>query len=175
MDVYMIMKYIGFIPLCALIFSASAFALPAEADKIKAEPVSSQQVSPVPAMESSLAKEIRGLREQIASNPTDAVLDVRLGYLLLKKGVPEEAQLLFAEALKLSPRSHAALTGEGIILARKGNLREAEQTLKAALVLNPDPVRTHYELGVVYEKLGDLDKALQEYKEGINKHEQGRK
>jgi tetratricopeptide (TPR) repeat protein len=168
-------RYVCLIPLCALIFSASAFALPVEADKTRAEHVSSQQASPAAVVDSSLAKEMRGLREQIASTPTDAVLHVRLGYLLLKKGVPDEAWLSFAEALKLSPRSHAALTGEGIVLSRKGNLKEAEQMLKAALVLNPDPVRTHYELGVVYEKLGDLDKALIEYKEGINKHEQGRK
>ena len=161
--------------LCALFFSASAFALPMEAGKAGTEPVPGRQAAPAVVVESPLDKEIRGMREQIAATPADSILHVRLGYLLLKKGVPDEAHLLFAEALKLSPRSHAALTGEGIVLSRKGNLKEAEQTLKAALVQNPNPVRTHYELGVVYEKLGDLDKALQEYKEGINKHQQGRK
>lgn len=171
----MIMRHIGFIPLCALLFSASAFALPAEAGAATPEPVKSQQATPAAVVESSLDKEIRGVRGQLASTPTAPILHVRLGYLLLKKGVPDEAQLSFAEALKLSPRSHAALTGEGIVLSRKGNLKEAEQTLKAALAQNPDPVRTHYELGVVYEKLGDPEKALREYKEGINKHEQGRK
>jgi tetratricopeptide (TPR) repeat protein len=175
MDVSMVMKHIVFIPLFALFFSASAFALPVEADKAKSEPVPGLQPSPAPVVESSLDKEIRDLRGQLVSAPADSILHVRLGYLLLKKGVPDEAWLSFAEALKLSPRSHAALTGEGIVLSRKGKLKDAEQTLKAALAQNPDPVRTHYELGVVYEKLGDLEKALQEYKEGIAKHQQGRK
>lgn len=175
MDVYMIMKYIGIILLCALILSASAFAAPVVADKAPVESVPTQQASPAPVVESSLDKEIHGLREQIALTPTASILHVRLGYFLLKKGAPDEAQVSFAEALKLSPRSHAALTGEGIVLSSKGNLREAEQTLKAALVQNPDPVRAHYELGVVYEKLGDFEKALQEYKEGISKYQQGRK
>ncbi|NTW99587.1 MAG: tetratricopeptide repeat protein [Geobacteraceae bacterium] len=171
----MIVRHTVLIPLCALIFSSSAFAVPVEADKATSVSVAGQQALPAPVVEGSLDKEIRGVREQLAAAPAESILHTRLGYLLLKKGIPDEARLLFAEALKLSPRSHAALTGEGIVLSRKGNLREAEQTLKAALVQNPDPVRTHYELGVVYEKLGEFDKALHEYKEGITKHQQGRK
>lgn len=175
MDTHMIKRYICMIPFFALLFSSSAFALPGEADRIKAEPAPERQESPLPTAENSLDKDIRDMRVQIASRPAESILHVRLGYLLLNKGVTDEAWLSFAEALKLNPRSHAAQTGEGIIYSRKGNLKEAEQTLKAALVQNPDPVRTHYELGVVYEKLGDYPKALSEYKEGISKHQQGRK
>lgn len=175
MGVCMILKYIGLIPLSILLFSASAFALPAGADTTRVEPVSPRQESSAPMVESPLDKEIRGMKDQVASSPTESLPRIQLGYLLLKKGAPDEARLYFAEALKISPRSHSALTGEGAALSSKGNLREAEQTLKAALVQNPNPVRTHYELGVVYEKLGDFEKALQEYKEGISKHQQGRK
>ena len=170
-------RYIVLISLCTLSVSAAAFAVSAETDRIKtsAESASSQRVSPAPVEESSLDKEIRSLREQITAAPADTVLQVRLGYLLLKKGAPDEAQVVFAEALKLNPRSHSAMTGEGIIQAGKGDFKGAEKTLKAALVQNPNPVRTHYELGVVYEKLGEPEKALQEYKEGITKYQQGRK
>jgi tetratricopeptide (TPR) repeat protein len=115
------------------------------------------------------------MREQIAKAPDDAVLYVRLGYLLLNAGAPADAKTAFDDALKRNEHSHAALTGEGIILARAGNLKEAEQVLKTALVRNPDPVRTLYELGLVYEKEGDPEKALAEYKEGIAKYQQGRK
>ena len=161
--------------LCCLCVSVSAQALPTEPDKAKPEQAAAQKAAPVPAHENPADKEISSLREQIAAAPANAVLHVRLGYLLLKNGAPDEAQLSFAEALKLNPRSHAAMTGEGVVQATKGDLKEAEKTLRAALAQNPNPVRTHYELGVVYEKLGDLDKALQEYKEGITKHLQGRK
>jgi Flp pilus assembly protein TadD len=161
--------------LCCLCVSAAAQALPAETDEAKPEQVATQKSVPVPATENPVDKEISSLREQIAAAPANALLQVRLGYLLLKKGAPNEAQLSFAEALKLNPRSHAAMTGVGIVQATKGDLKEAEKTLREALAQNPNPVRTHYELGVVYEKLGDPDKALQEYKEGISKHLQGRK
>jgi tetratricopeptide (TPR) repeat protein len=87
----------------------------------------------------------------------------------------DAAKASFDEALRLNPRSHAAMTGEGIVLGRKGNLKEAEQTLKEALIQNPNPVRTHYELGLVYQKSGDLEKAIAEFEEGIKKHQQGRK
>jgi|GEM_PF-655281 len=119
--------------------------------------------------------EIRSLREQIAQAPDDALLHVRLGYLLLNAGALAEAKSAFDDALNRNRYSHAAMTGEGIILARTGNLAEAERVLKAALVRNPNPVRTHYELGLVYEKSNDLEKALAEYKEGIAKYQQGRK
>lgn len=193
----MTIRHIVFVLLCTLFSSTCAFAAPSEVDKTTKEPAAAsvaqpsapapapapppapvpgqQAVSPAPVVERSYDKEIHGIREQIAATPSEAILHVRLGYLLLKKGAPDEARLSFAEALKLNPKSHAALTGEGIVQSGKGNLKEAEKTLRAALAQNPDPVRAHYELGVVYEKLGDLDKALLEYKEAIRKHEQGRK
>lgn len=186
MDVHMTTKRLVIYLFVFLACPAGAFATPTTTDKTAAKPVaapmpqpvttaSTQQATPAPVLESSIDRDMRELREQITAAPADALLQVRLGYLLLKKGAPDEARLSFAEALKINPRSHAALTGEGIVLADKGNYREAEQTLKAALAQNPNPVRTHYELGVVYEKLGDFEKAVLEYKEGIKKHQQGRK
>ena len=140
-------------------------------------PAPEKQLTPVsgPSNSSSEQNEIRSVREQIAKAPDDALLYVRLGYLLLNAGAPAEAKTAFDDALKRNSHSHAALTGEGIILARAGNFKEAEQVLKEALVRNPDPVRTLYELGLVYEKEGDFEKALAEYKEGIAKYQQGRK
>jgi Flp pilus assembly protein TadD len=106
--------------------------------------------------------------------PATAPALVRRGYLQLDKGAFAEATQSFDEALKINPHSYDAKTGKAAILARSGKLKEAEQSLREALVLNPNPVRTHYELGLIYEKLGEFDKAVAEYKEGINKHEQGR-
>ncbi|KAB0669540.1 tetratricopeptide repeat protein [Oryzomonas sagensis] len=153
--------------------AVSSWAADGTASKAAAE----KEPPPVsaPAAPHSRDNEILGLREQIARAPDDAVLYVRLGYLLLDADAPAEAKTAFDEALKRNQHSHAAMTGEGILLARAGNLREAEQVLKTALLRNPNPVRTHYELGRVYEASGDLDKALAEYKEGIAKFRQGRK
>ncbi|GFE61355.1 tetratricopeptide repeat protein [Geobacter sp. AOG2] len=165
---------------CALAGMSAVLACPASwaADgEAPQAAVPEKQPAPVsaPAAANPEEKEIRGLREQIAQAPDDSLLYVRLGYLYLNAGALTEAKAAFDDALKRNPYSHAAMTGEGIVLARTGNLKEAEQVLKTALARNPNPVRTHYELGFVYEKSGDLEKALAEYKEGIAKHQQGRK
>lgn len=128
-----------------------------------------------PVSPNSLEDGIRSLREQIARTPDDALLQVRLGYLLLDAGATAEAKAAFDEALKRNRHSPAAMTGEGIVLARTGNLKEAEEMLKAALAGNPNPVRTHYELGLVYERSGAPETALAEYKEGIAKFRQGKR
>ncbi len=140
-------------------------------------PVQAAEAGPAPAVgtESGLDQEIGSLAAGIKATPDDAILRARLGHLLLKKGALNEAKRSFDEALKLNPRSHAAMTGAGIVLARQGKLREAEQVLRDALVENPNPVRTHYELGLVCEKLGKLDEAIAEYKAALTKYRQGRK
>ncbi|QEM68139.1 tetratricopeptide repeat protein [Geobacter sp. FeAm09] len=160
------------------VMAALMVAAPWTAGAAAPEAAAPAQTAPpvvAPVAPGSGDSELFSLREQIARAPEDAVLHVRLGYLLLNAGALAEAKTAFDEALKHNRHSHAAMTGEGILLARAGNLKEAEQVLLAALVRNPDPVRTHYELGRVYEASGDLDKALAEYKEGIAKYRQGRK
>ncbi len=158
--------------LCLLLLPMAAPVRGAEPEKA-GKPEAAKPAAATP--ESPLDAEISTLRAGIKTTPGDALLHARLGYLLLNKGALDEAKQAFDEALKLNPRSHAAMTGEGIILARQGKLREAEKVLKDALVENPNPVRTHYELGLVYEKLGELDKAIAEYKAALAKYQQGRK
>jgi len=150
--------------------SAPQAATPQGPAPAKEPPTASSQTVSI-----SEGADVHNLREQIAKTPDDALLYVRLGYLLLNSGVLADAKTAFDDALKRNSHSHAALTGEGAVLARTGNLKEAEQVLKEALVRNPDPVRTRYELGLLYEKEGDPDRALAEYKEGIAKSQQGRK
>jgi Flp pilus assembly protein TadD len=165
---------IGAVAACLLTLFLSGPSWSADQNQVKVESAEKQPAAPS-APTGALEDDIRTLRELIAKAPADDIQHVRLGYLLLNKGAVDEARVSFGEALKLNTRSHAAMTGEGIVLARKGNFKEAEQALKDALVQNPNPVRTHYELGLVYEKSGDIEKALAEYKEGIKKHQLGRK
>lgn len=122
----------------------------------------------------SLNEAIDRARQKIAADPSSEKAQVELGNLLLKNGDLAEAAKAFDQALALNARYHDAMTGKGIVLARMGKEQEAEEMLQKALVLNPNPVRTHYELGLLYEKRGDFDKAIAEYKQGLEKYNQGR-
>ena len=140
----------------------------------KAPKEAAAQAAPGTTPAGAIDAEIALARANVAADPANAVLHVRLAYLLVRKGALDDAMRSFDEALKLNPRMFEAKTGRGAVLSRKGALKEAERVLQDALQLNPNPVRTHYELGLVYEKLGDTEKAMAEFKEGIKKHEQGR-
>jgi tetratricopeptide (TPR) repeat protein len=136
--------------------------------------IAAAQPAPRTTPAGTIDEEIALARANVKADPANAVLHVRLAYLLVRKGALNDAMRSFDEALKLNPRMFDAKTGRGVVLARKGELKDAERILQDALLLNPNPVRTHYELGLVYEKLGDTEKAMAEFKEGIKKHEQGR-
>jgi len=117
---------------------------------------------------------IAAARAAVAAEPKSAPARIRLADLLLASGALEEAMRYYEEALALKPNAFDAKTGKGVVLAKMGKLKEAEQVLQGALVLNPNPVRVHYELGRLYQALGEHAKALQQFKEGIRKHESGR-
>ena len=121
-----------------------------------------------------IGSELVSAGADVQKDPSNAAARIRLGDLLVQKGALDEALQSYDEALRLNPHAHEAKTGRGVVLARKGDFQDAERALKDALYLNPNPVRTHYELGLVYERLGDLEKAVDEFKEGIKKHIQGR-
>lgn len=57
----------------------------------------------------------------------------------------------------------------------EGKISDENEALRRALLLNPRPVRIHYELGLLYEKQGDFGKAVAEYKEGLKKHQEGKR
>lgn len=161
---------------CLLLFSIPSFA--AEEQKAaNTQPQASGQIDNPEAgnAQNSLDMAIEQAREEIEKKPSSAEDRVALGYLLLKKGLNEEAGKAFDEALSLNGRYHDALTGKGIILERMGEDQEAEKLLRQALVLNPNPVRTYYELGRLYEKRGDFAQAITEYKNGLEKYKQGRR
>ena len=120
-----------------------------------------------PSGSTEIDAEIAAARSQIAADPAKAEHQVRLGWLLLKRGSLDEALKWFDEALRRTPRSIEARTGKGIALSRKGELGEAEQALLEALALNPRPARARYELGLVYQKQGESAKALVQFREGI--------
>lgn len=132
------------------------------------------QGTPPPAGDPNADGEIEMLAKSMKENPTDSVA-IRLGHILLSKGVLDKAIAAFDEALRLNPRAFEARVGKGVALGRQGELDKAEQLLREALVLNPNPVRVHYELGLIFEKRGEFDKSVAEFKEGLKLHKEGKR
>lgn len=160
-------KGISMLFLCFLLWS-----LPALAETALSAPTPTEQKT---AGIGDTARDLSSAGPAAKGEPADATEHTRKGNLLLKQGQFDAAIRSFDDALTLNPHHTAAKISKGIALSGKGELTKAELVLKDALLHNPDPVNTHYQLGLVYEKMGDWNKASNEYKEGIRKHEQGRR
>ena len=117
---------------------------------------------------------VAAARAAVEADPRNVTAKIRLADQLAASGALEEALRYYDEVLADRPHASEAKTGRGVVLAKMGRLKEAEQVLLGALVLNPNPARVHYELGRLYQAQGEYEKALQQFKEGLRKHEIGR-
>lgn len=154
------------VPLCALFLAVFPCAASDAAAPKPGEAAAAHAAAP--------GAELAAARAEAAAHPESAPAQIRLGYLLAETGALEEALGQFDRALVIAPRAFEAKTGRGMALTSLGRYPEAEKALRDALLLNPNPVRVHYELGVLYRKTGEYQKAVDEFKEGIRKHRQGR-
>lgn len=118
---------------------------------------------------------IRNVREALVTSPDRAEDHDQLGYLLIKKGLYDEALDSFRTALKINPNLRTAKTGIGVALLGKGDAAAAETALKSALILNPYPAMTYYALGLTYLKMDNNEQAAQYFKEGIRTFKDGKK
>ena len=82
-----------------------------------------------------------------------------LGRLHLDQGRPEAAEPLFAKAIRLAPRTVAALAGLGRVAVAKRDYPQAVKYLEDALAIDPEAESLHAPLATAYRGLGQLDKA----------------
>jgi tetratricopeptide (TPR) repeat protein len=117
----------------------------------------------------------RALTDALAADPThlDAVL--RLGWVELERGRPQEAQARFGDVLDREPAHPGARLGRAIATLRAGHVEDGIELLEEAVTLNPEPVRGHWELGRAYEARGDAASALEHYRWAYQKLLQGRR
>ncbi len=105
------------------------------------------------------------LEEAITTEPSLAVAEQSLGFLLLKKRNLDDAETHFQQAVKLDPKDALNFYGLGLVEMAKSGISEqpapAIKALEKAAELNPDLAETWYNLALIYSQKDEtLQKAL---------------
>ena len=94
----------------------------------------------------------------------DARLYNSIGYLFMKKGRFQEAELYIEKSLEIKKDYLPGLINMGIVKSKTGNEKEAEDYFKRALQVEPDNPELLYNVGLIYEKRNNLKDAEGYYK-----------
>ena len=99
----------------------------------------------------------------VAQSPSSSRAHYSLGIACWDKGLLDEAQAEFTEAVSIWPGFVEARINLGNVLAEKGLLDEAERELREAVRIGPGFVKARNNLGNILFEKGLLDEALEEY------------
>lgn len=125
----------------------------------------------------------RALRVGLQADSTSAVLQARLGILLLQADAVDEAVDLLQQALSADPDRDEIYYSLGQALLRRGEQARGRKLLeyfralqgehqklldyKMAVVLNPNDADAYYNLGAVYARIGRYQAASQAYQAAL--------
>jgi tetratricopeptide (TPR) repeat protein len=90
-----------------------------------------------------------------------------LGLAFFKKGLLDEAEREFKNALELDPAFMDARIHLGLVYANQGLYSQAEKIYTGVINDNPDDARTYINLGTLYSKAGHIDKAHATFLEAL--------
>jgi tetratricopeptide (TPR) repeat protein len=95
--------------------------------------------------------------------------DVRtaLGTVLAEQGRLAEAEVQFAEAVRIEPRSAAARNNLGLVRLDQGEPDRAIPELMEAIRLRPDYAFTYNNLGLAFARTGKPDQAVHCFEQSI--------
>ena len=100
-------------------------------------------------------------------NRSLATVRVTLGRVLSEKGLYEQAEQEFADALKLDPVNAEAYRRLAHTYQRLGRLNEAEKIYRKAIQLRPNDWRGYRDLGSYFFNKGALAEAEQQYQRAL--------
>ncbi len=90
-----------------------------------------------------------------------------LGLAFFKKGLFDEAEREFKNALELDPAFEDARIHMGLVYANKGLYSQAEMIYNKIIHDNPDEARAYINLGTLYSTAGHIDKAHATFVEAL--------
>jgi Flp pilus assembly protein TadD len=106
-------------------------------------------------------------RHAIAADRNNDVAHELLGLALAQEGKLEEAELNFAEALRIKPDFRMAKLNLAVTLARNGRIDEGISRLYELLKQYPNDQEAHYNLGMILQQKGDVRGAVEQYQQAL--------
>jgi len=106
-------------------------------------------------------------RDTLAKNTGSWMVYTNLGNALVEKGELDEAEPLYAAALRLAPELHDTHTNAGMMFGYRGRYDEAVAEFQTALQINPGFAPAHYGLGQVYSRMNRIGDAERELRAAI--------
>ena len=114
------------------------------------------------------AESLAVLREALAMEPANPLVQNNIGYLLLEQGQNlEEAVALIERSAKATPDNGSVVDSLGWAQFKLGRLQEAEATLRRAADLNPFSPEVRKHLGEVLVKVGKLAEAAEQWERAL--------
>jgi Flp pilus assembly protein TadD len=86
------------------------------------------------------------------------------GTRIAQLGDPQEAERLFREALRLSPRDSDAWNDLGVVLVRQGQAALAVEAFLQAVRVDPNQLEAHRNLGIARDREGRFADAASAYR-----------
>jgi Flp pilus assembly protein TadD len=103
----------------------------------------------------------------LTASPQSSVVHNNLGNILLDKGLFDEAEARFRQAVKLKPTYAAAYNNLGNVYFRRGIYEQAIEFYKKALGFDPNYPEIYNNLGNIYENVGNHNQAIYTYREAL--------
>jgi tetratricopeptide (TPR) repeat protein len=91
----------------------------------------------------------------------------KLGLLLIRRGMFDDALNEFEGTLENDPENALAYEGKGRIFLAFKKLEESKQSFREAINLNPETWQSHTYIGIINDQQGMYDAAISEYHKAI--------
>jgi tetratricopeptide (TPR) repeat protein len=111
------------------------------------------------------ASRIRSGKRDAHYNLGSAFMQMNLGDVLARKGLPDEAMVHYQAAIDLQPDYANAYYNRGSVLLTEGRIDEAVADLEKTLQIEPNDADAHTTLGNAFLRKGSLQEAIAHYKE----------
>lgn len=115
----------------------------------------------------SKLQEIKTLEENVASNPSNTDLLLKLAHLLNDSGFFEKAIERYKIYLNTKPNQPDVIVDMGVCYYQLGDNISAIETMEGAIKINPKHQIANFNLGIVNSSAGNHDKALEYWKKAI--------
>jgi tetratricopeptide (TPR) repeat protein len=110
---------------------------------------------------------ITWLRQAVAAQESNAVLQSNLGAAYRAADRLAEAEACYRQALRLKPDFAEASNNLGNILKVRGKVVEAADLYRLAILARPNYPEAHHNLGLALKELGDRSAAVVQFQEAI--------